>query len=223
MSFAVCIPVTTDAQLVRAVRYGSFIELWLDRLLPEATRASSTLQKKVVALFARAGGVPIIAVCRGGENQVEVLIAAARARAAYVDVDSKTSPASIKKLAAACLSTKKPKHFGTKLIISYHNWKSTPSIAELEKIVARARRLGADVVKIATMVKKWSDNALLFELTRRMVARRIPIIVVGMGEKGKIGRIGCAVLGGEFTFVALDAKSRTAPGQPTLAELKEIV
>ncbi len=81
------------------------------------------------------------------------------------------------------------------------------------------KRVGADIVKIAVLVKRWSDNVILFELTKRVSKSGGKIIAIGMGEKGKISRIGCPLLGSFLTYAALDARSKTAPGQLLLKDI----
>lgn len=106
---------------------------------------------------------------------------------------------------------------GGRLIISIHIWDKTPDLEDLIKLFNKAKRHGADVVKIAAFVKNWEDNATLFELVKRVSVYGKPkIIAIGMGEKGRISRIGCPLLGSYLTYVALDEKSKTAQGQPTL-------
>ena len=46
------------------------------------------------------------------------------------------------------ISGKKPENF--KLIVSSHNYQSTPSSEELGSLVARIQAVGADIVKIVT-------------------------------------------------------------------------
>ena len=73
------------------------------------------------------------------------------------------------------------------VIGSFHDFEGTPSRAVLERMAARARRVGADVVKLATMIRKPGDVAVLSELLR--AGARGPLCVIGMGDLGRDSRI----------------------------------
>lgn len=196
-----------------------FFEIWLDRLVGSDFMAN--LRKLIK--FCK---VPVIVVCRGkieagdfkgSESQrTEILKNAVLAGAKMIDCGIETDGELMGNLKNVCR-----KH-GAKLIISKHIWDKTPELGDLLKIFKSAKGLGADIVKIATYVKKWSDNVILFELVSRISQKGGKIIAVGMGERGKISRIGCPLLGSYLTYVALDEKSRTASGQFTLKEIKAL-
>lgn len=218
----ICIPIRennlekTKKQVRRAKKAARgmkevYLEIWLDEISADV-------------IFANAGIYPIIAVCRGPiehgsfmgleKEKIERLKNAVSAGAKFVDVGIHTNPSLIKNLKKICSK----KH--AKLIISMHIWGNTPHLPYLEKLALKAKKLGADMVKIATFVKQWEDNVILFELTRRLKKRGLKPIIIGMGEKGKISRIGCPFLGSYLTYVALDKKSKTALGQLTIREAK---
>ncbi len=109
--------------------------------------------------------------------------------------------------------------YNGELIISYHNYESTPSPEELNAILAGCYRRGADIAKIATQVNREEDNTVLLDLYRKKGRK----IILGMGEKGMITRVAAIPLGSEFTFAAPDSAGTTAPGQLTHTELAEIL
>jgi 3-dehydroquinate dehydratase type I len=49
-----------------------------------------------------------------------------------------------------------------------------------------------------------------------------PVVVVGMGHKGRITRIAALLLGSPFTYASLAAGKETAEGQIDWKSLKEI-
>ena len=105
------------------------------------------------------------------------------------------------------------------VIISYHNYEMTPELDELEKIMHKCFELGADIAKIATLVKVNRDNSKILSLYKapgRLVA-------IGMGELGKISRIVAPFLGAEFTYAALTDDSITAPGQISYDRLNKFI
>lgn len=108
----------------------------------------------------------------------------------------------------------------TKLIVSYHDFEETPAYWDLTKIVDDIKSYNPDIVKIATMVKKDQDAYSLLKL----LINRIPpqeMIVLGMGEHGKLTRILSPLLGGYLTFASTE-RGASAPGQIPLKDLESI-
>lgn len=216
----ICIPIRETSfkkallKIKKAQKYADFVEIWFDRFRSTA---------RVKALIG-ASKKPVIAVCRGPmekgnfrgteKERISALLEAVHFGAAFVDCGIETKPLSMKKIKTRC------EGFGAKLIISKHFWKSTPDLAGLETTIKKAKKLGAAIVKIATTIKRWEDNVILFEFTTRAQTRGDRVIVVGMGRRGKISRLGCPLLGGFLTYVALNENSKTAQGQWTIKELK---
>jgi 3-dehydroquinate dehydratase-1 len=105
------------------------------------------------------------------------------------------------------------------VIISYHNYVMTPELEDLEKIMQKCFELGADMAKIATMIKVNRDNSKILSLYKapgRLVA-------IGMGELGKISRIVAPFLGAEFTYASLTDDNATAPGQISYHKLNRYI
>jgi len=106
---------------------------------------------------------------------------------------------------------------GSKLIVSVHFFKSTPSLPRLELLLRRARRGGADVFKVATLTSELSDVLTLARLLLRH--RSVPMSVMGMGEFGKLSRLLLARAGSILNYGYLDAVQ--IPGQWPAPVLKE--
>jgi 3-dehydroquinate dehydratase I len=162
-------------------------------------------------------GAKLIATCRpdgvSEEQRKKLLITAINAGATYVDVEFETDYGFKKEIIAAALSKK------CDVIISYHNFESTPSREQLKIIANQSFDMGAHVAKIACMCQKAEDNASLlsvYEPGKRIVS-------VGMGELGKISRIAAPFLGAEFTFASATDEFATAPGQISYTKLRTIV
>lgn len=213
----ICIPIRerfldkAKKQVAKAQKHADFVEIWLDCFGPEQAGHLIKHCRK-----------PVIAVCRaktekgrfnGSEkDRINMLKIASASGARFVDVGIHTDPALLKNLKKICR-----KH-GAEMIVSRHIWDGTPGFSELFKLAAKMKKAGADIVKIAVFVKRWPDNVILFELTKRISESGGKIIAIGMGEKGKISRIGCPLLGSFLTYAALDEKGKTAPGQLLLKE-----
>ncbi len=106
-----------------------------------------------------------IFTCRPGgftdEQRLELFSFALEEGASYADVEMESDPAftpEIRRMAS---------RFNRDLIISYHNFELTPGQAELGDILKGCYSSGADVAKIATMVKTDDDIALLLGFTGR--------------------------------------------------------
>lgn len=110
------------------------------------------------------------------------------------------------------------KESNIQLIGSYHNFKNTPSIDELEKVFYIGKDLGMNIIKIATLVNEKEDleKLLLFTLKHK----KDKIIVLGMGELGIPSRVINPIFGSMITYASLNAPS--APGQIALSELSKI-
>lgn len=193
-------------------KYEVFVEIWLDCL----SLASA-------AKLIKNSRLPVVVVCkgkkekgdfRGSEKQrIARITAAVYAGAKYVDVGADTAPALVSGLKKICEKRR------CKLIVSQHFWKKTPGIEKLEAACLKAKRLGADIIKIAARINRWSDNAVLFELASRMKDAKQKFIIAGMGSRSELSRLGCWILGGYWTYAALDEKQRTAEGQMLASSL----
>lgn len=108
-----------------------------------------------------------------------------------------------------------------KIIGSYHNFKETPDYQELKNIIKSIYKYSfVDIAKIATFANNEDD---VINLTRLLINKKSnrDLIVLGMGEKGKITRVVSPLLGGYLTFASL-GKCKSASGQIELSELKNI-
>ena len=205
----ICVAIS-DKSIEKCLKTLDLVEMAEIRL--DLTEFGKNEIKKV---FAHA--TPTIATCRpdrmGPEKQIELLTAAIHAGAKYVDIEIEAEDAQKETI------IRNAREMGCRVIISYHNFTDTPGLKELYSIVDRCYALGADVAKIATMVKTTKDNARLLSL----YSTDKPLVVLGMGEPGKITRIMSPLLGAEFTFAAMDDGNSTAPGQINYSRMKEIL
>ncbi len=143
------------------------------------------------------------------EEKIELLLAAAKAGADYVDMGFHHGHETIESL-------KKQLPKSCKLIVSSHDFKKTASGDDLRALVQDMINTGADVIKIATMVTKLADNESLLELSTELQDQHVPHVVIGMGEMGMITRTLGYKLGNAFDFVSFG--SSTAPGQLTIEQ-----
>jgi len=106
----------------------------------------------------------------------------------------------------------------TGLILSTHDFETMPPDLD-RRVLAMADAPACRVIKAAWRARSLRDNVDAFEL----IARRLkPTIALCMGETGLPSRVLAKKFGAHLTFAALDAESSSAPGQPTLDELKHL-
>lgn len=158
----------------------------------------------------------LIATCRPDNytatQQETLLKTAIDAGAAYVDVEIEAS----KTYKNSIISYAKTRN--CTVIVSYHNYTSTPSTDELKKIIDTCLADGADIAKLATTAQTPKDSARILGL----YAYAPNAVLLGMGEAGKITRIAATKLGAPFTFAALSNDTATAPGQMSKAQLEKM-
>ncbi|MGA2172767.1 MAG: shikimate dehydrogenase [Sedimentisphaerales bacterium] len=174
-----------------------------------------------------APSLPIIVTCRdyhqGGSlrhpNQLrtDVLTAAVRAGAEFVDVEYQNfiSEAINSKIAltfSAGAGTR------TRLILSAHNFQT--KFKEIRKLYndILSVRPGA-IPKLVYSAHHIND---CFDILDLLHDRKDEMIAFCMDEPGFITRVLAKKLGGFITFASIDEKTATAPGQPTVAQLRDI-
>ncbi|KAM0954297.1 putative shikimate dehydrogenase, 3-dehydroquinate dehydratase [Dioscorea sansibarensis] len=225
MATLLCAPLVakTVDQMVRemAVAKGlgaDLVEIRLDHL-------SAFRPREDLELLLKGRPLPALVTYRpkweGGQyegddtRRFEAIRLAMELGAEYVDIELKVAEEFIN-----FLSGGKPDH--CKLIVSSHNYESTPTSDDLGSLVARIQAVGADIVKIAAVGVDITDVARMFQVIVHCQERQVPMIGLVMGERGLISRLLCPKFGGYLTFGTLDAGKESAPGQPTLTDLLNV-
>ncbi len=199
----------TVAECLSALKGQEFAEVRLDSISDISEAAVRTIfgqKKKLIATYRKNGEMD-------DAPRKKLLLAAIDAGAALVDVEVDAGEAYLAEIVGAA------KNRGCEKIVSFHNFEKTPVRAELDRIVDWCFDCGADIAKIACMVKSEQDAARLLGLldTERK------LVVIGMGKKGKITRIAALLLGSQFTFASLGEGKETADGQLEEGRLKGIL
>ncbi len=105
----------------------------------------------------------------------------------------------------------------TKLLVSWHDFRKTPSSAELKKKINQMAKFSFNV-KIVSTAKSTDDSNRMLELYSKK--GRNNLISFAMGDLGRISRILCLYLGSPYTYVSLGKP--VAPGQFSVDEVKKI-
>jgi len=106
----------------------------------------------------------------------------------------------------------------TNILISWHDFKKTPSCEKLKKMMKQMIKFSVNV-KIVTTAKSIGDSTQILQLYSKKGSNNL--IAFAMGDKGEISRILCLYLGSPYTYVSLGRP--VAPGQFSIAEMKKII
>ena len=113
--------------------------------------------------------------------------------------------------------TKYLKSTKTKLLVSWHDFKKTPTSAELKKKIAQMSKFSNNV-KIVSTANSTDDATRMLELYSKKGKNNL--LSFAMGDMGRISRILCLYLGSPYTYVSLG--KAVAPGQFSVDEVKKI-
>lgn len=127
----------------------------------------------------------------------------------YVDVELSSSPSLL-----SYLQRQRPR---TRLILSYHNFTSTP---DLEEVYHRLKRIPADLYKIATLATTSIDSLRMLSFLYKKRKSQTPLLGLCMGEEGRMTRILAPIVGSEINYVSYQSNS-SASGQIDVDTLLE--
>lgn len=150
------------------------------------------------------------------KDRLAPLLKAAQNGASYIDLELRAEQGSWSTLLDACSDT------STRIISSWHDFKTTASETELRTILQKMRDSGAQIGKIVTTAHSYRDVLKILRLLDISAEMDFPLIAFAMGEAGKISRAASPVLGGYMTYCSTDHGEQTAPGQIKITDMKEI-
>lgn len=110
------------------------------------------------------------------------------------------------------------KKTGKTVIISTHDFHTTPDFDVMMGIVAESFDAGADIAKLAVMPGSFEDVLRLFNVT---LHAKGAVCTIAMGEMGRHSRVIAPVYGSVMTYGYVETP--TAPGQLRVDELKYIL
>jgi len=210
---------TVDDMLANAesmARDNPFLEFRLDYLkqplaaLPKIHRFLETHQY-----------VTAIGTCRRADNdgkfkgslasQLEVLTKANAAGCQIVDLELqsalKSKPDAIARLRSRA-----------RLILSFHDFRATRN---LDETLGKMLKIPADFYKVVSTATTLSDNVTMMKFLQTQSDKHA-LIGLCMGEQGIISRVLSVRAGSVFTFGAVSADLKTAPGQISAHDLRSI-
>jgi 3-dehydroquinate dehydratase-1 len=104
-------------------------------------------------------------------------------------------------------------------LISYHNNKETP-VERLHEIVRLQLAAGADICKVVTTARIFTDNVAVLHLIREFPGKKVIAFAMGMG--GQLSRVLCPLVGGYFTYASIGQGKESAEGQITAEDLMKV-
>jgi 3-dehydroquinate dehydratase-1 len=200
-------------QAVRMRRPPDLFELRLDRLAGIAEQVENLVPKLrtpliITARHPREGGVGKLQL-----RQRRDLLARFLDHADYIDVELRSAPVLVSLLK---LAEKKK----ISRIISFHNFKSTPSARILAAKAHKAKSQGADIFKVATRTDTPIELGRLLEFMRSN-RLDLALAVMGIGKLGAISRVLLARAGSVLIYGSVGAMS-DIEGQLSLEQLRTL-
>jgi len=104
---------------------------------------------------------------------------------------------------------------GRAVILSYHNFRATPTNAALKSLLRKAQRMKADIVKIAATPHRAKDVARLMNFCAAVPARYR--VFIPMGPMGRASRLNGFSKGSCLTYGYV--RRPVAPGQIAVKEI----
>ncbi|HVH15009.1 MAG TPA: type I 3-dehydroquinate dehydratase [Candidatus Angelobacter sp.] len=176
-----------------------------------------------ISTVAKSVEIPVVATNRpvsqkgsfaGPESErLSMLMDAVEGGAAYVDIESSTSH-----LDQVIDTFRKT---SAKIILSHHDHSRTPRLSELKSTLTKLQKNNSDLYKIVTTARSLEDNLTILNLLKTN-PRNNPLVSFAMGKPGVWSRILAPFYGADFTYASLKRGLETAPGQPSISELRRI-
>lgn len=115
------------------------------------------------------------------------------------------------------------KEKGTAVILSNHEFHTTPSKEEIKGRLCKMKEIGGDLCKIAVMPSTKEEVFRLIQSTYELSTERKDMLLVtmSMGKLGVVSRMIGELTGSVMTFASFGKAS--APGQISLGELSKIL
>lgn len=188
-------------------------ELRLDRLAGLADRVENLIPKLRTPLIITARHPAEGGAGKLGLRQRRDLLAHFLSQANYIDVELRSAHA-----LRPLLKFAENKNVGR--IVSFHDFKSTPSAQILAAKAREAKSHGADIFKVATRTDTPIELRRLLEF---MTNNRLDLAlaVMGIGKLGAISRVLLARAGSALIYASIGAKS-DVEGQLSLEQLRTL-
>jgi len=215
-----CIPIIKSSQkevlsvIAKNKSKYDYFEIWLDYI--------EDLDVKFVQLLSKTHKENLIVLFRRQKLETptmdtslkHAILKALEGSKTLVDFDIKTQKKDVSHVASQKLKLS--------LILSYHNYESTPTDTFLNTVLKEMNKYSPLIYKISTFCKSDSDAIRLLSILVKLQKEHKQSIILGMGEHGIYTRICGMLLGNMFSFAPDTIADASAPGQLTRKELQGI-
>ncbi len=181
------------------------VEFRLDRIRNWGTLEAIAREKTVPAIATDKSN-------RGTVTREKLLVGAASAGFEFIDVDLASLPSS---------TISEVKSYGSKVVVSFHDFSKTPSPEELRDVLDSEVRAGSDICKIVTTALSARDNLSVLRFVEEN-GGETRLVSFAMGRHGIPSRILSPLFGAEFTFASLNEAAKTADGQLTIDNVRSV-
>jgi 3-dehydroquinate dehydratase/shikimate dehydrogenase len=227
------VPITSldpplDEQVRAATQTGAdLVELRVDCIANAGGRAGI---EAVETLLSEPRSVPFVLTVRSAEEgglwdhdeaeRIALIERLALLQPGFVDIEHAAWSQSAnlrQKLGSVCEGGGNHEQGRSRLILSHHDVRGRPE--DLHALFERLAAAPAAVVKLVFAAHDATDAFRALELLHRHASHRA-VIALALGEAGLASRVLAGKFGAFLTFAALAPGTESAPGQPTVQELR---
>jgi 3-dehydroquinate dehydratase type I len=223
----ICVPIT-EANVKDAVEaMKKAKELGADLVEVRMDYLGGTPDEAAIGELMEAVDIPKIATLRpksqGGfyegseSNRINALQTAMSFGAAYIDLEVSTDVGWRYEIGKACKSN------GSKLIVSFHDFKGTPKRDDLIDMIKNEFAAGAQIAKIATTPQSFDDVMTVMSVISLFKTQGRDVIGVAMGKLGAASRLLAGPAGSYLTYASLSDGKESAEGQIPIEDMKKIL
>lgn len=220
MKIKYCLPIIKNkkSEVLKTIADNSqqyeYFEIWLDYIddLDEGfiRNLQEQLESRLILLFRRKNLEPV----HMNKNRRSEIIYLLDNTSVFLDLDITDQKEE--------LDFVKHNNLKIKTIVSYHNYKKTPTDESLKEIIDTMKKYNPEILKIATKCNSQKDALRLLELLLAMKEKQVKSIVLGIGSEGLITRIFGSMWGNEMIFAPLIKDESSAEGQLTREEIETL-
>ncbi len=190
-------------ELRKAQKLADLVEIWFDEIQDLDNRNTHLIDDNTTKPL-------IYKVSKFDSRRISYILKTVK-KTAYIDLDVKTAKSLIQAIKKAFPSIR--------IIISYHNFKSTPSLSQLNKIAEQMKEISTGIIKIATQANSISDSLNVLCFLGQQSDKGQKSICLCMGKYGRLTRLAGHLLGNYLMYAPMRAAHKTASGQLTVHEL----
>ena len=218
MKTEVCIPITavTAEEAIKDMKHAEkladLVELRIDFIKNiDENKLEKLLKSKKKKIIVTCRPKNLCGNFEGSEKErIKLLKKSIELNVDYIDIEMESNNKEIKDM----INNKK----NSKIIVSHHNLKETPSLKELNNKYNEIKKLNPDLIKIVTTANSINDNFAMFSL----LENKNDLIAFCMGIRGQISRILAPKYGSRITFASLEEGKESASGQISIEEMKNV-